>query len=189
MFSGAEIKLMETKLMPEIVEACKLMEKARAWLAEDMSTNWGGLAPKLLGIMDSRLVMHIHGFEKKVTTRRPYPSLDAIAQEFVRNVQRAGGDLANSPWKLPPAAPAASAQTAPQNTIAEYPAGGSLDIGQVKSVVSFGLGATVELKNEAGSRTFFHIAKVEPHAVTLIAADSSTKILTPRELVDLYKAT
>ena len=50
----------------------------------------------------------------------------------------------------------------------------------------FDLGSTVQLK--AGGPVF-HIAKVEGRDVTLIAADSSTTIVTPGELVDLYKVT
>ena len=66
---------------------------------------------------------------------------------------------------------AASAQT-----IVEFAADGSLDVGQLKSVYGFDSDSTVQLK--AGGPVF-RIAKVEGRDVTLIAADSSTKILTP----------
>ena len=67
------------------------------------------VAQKLIGHMDARLVVHVHGFAKKAKTRVQHSSLEAIAHDLVREVQRAGGDVAKSPWKLPEAAPAASA--------------------------------------------------------------------------------
>ena len=187
MFSSTDVKAMETK-MSEILKATALMEKAREWLGPAMQAV-PALSQKLIGDMDVRLVMHVHGFAKKVKTRVQYPSLEAIAHEFVREVGKNGGDLSTSPWKLPAAPPAASAQKEPgsinTDTIARFAADGSLDVGQLKSVFGFELGITVQLKEKGG--TVHHIAKVESRAVTLIAGDSSKKILTPGELVDLYK--
>ena len=144
--------------MPQIMEATAIMEKARSWFADDL---------KIMGNMDVRLVMHIHGFAKKVETRKQYPSLKAIAQDLVRDVQLAGGNISASPWKVPADAPTAPAQpdasstrtAASAQTIVEFAADGSLDIGQLKSVFGFELGSTVQLKT--GSGTVFHIAKLE----------------------------
>ena len=60
MFTNADVKLMETGLNPQIIEACKIMDMARAWLGSDLQT-----MPALTGDMDVRLVMHVHGFAKK----------------------------------------------------------------------------------------------------------------------------
>ena len=38
LFTSADVKLMETKLNPQIMEACKLMDKARTWLGSDLRT-------------------------------------------------------------------------------------------------------------------------------------------------------
>ena len=64
MFTGADIKLMEVKLMPQILQAATLMEKARAWLGTDMQIH-PAVTQKLIGNMDIRLVMHAHGLGKK----------------------------------------------------------------------------------------------------------------------------
>ena len=134
---------METKDMSQIMAATAIMEKARAWFADDLQ-NMEAIAQKLLGNMDVRLVMHIHGFAKKVKTRKQYPSLEAIAQDLVRDVQLAGGNISAAPWKVPsdataaPAQPDASTQQGASNrtaasaqTIAEFAADGSLDVGQL----------------------------------------------------------
>ena len=63
MFTNADVKLMETSLTPQILEACNLMEKARAWLGPDLEA-MPALTQKLVGDMDVRLVMHVHGFAK-----------------------------------------------------------------------------------------------------------------------------
>ena len=64
MFTSADVKLMETKLMPQILEAVALMNKARAWFGADMVLQ-PALTAKLIGEMDVRFVMHVHGFAKK----------------------------------------------------------------------------------------------------------------------------
>ena len=189
LFTGADIKLMETKLNPAIMEACKLMEKARTWLGSDLHS-MPALTHRIMGDMDVRLVMHVHGFTKKVKTRKQYPSLEAIAQEFAKDVQDAGADLKDCPWKLPAAASApeaaASAQMAQQSTLLTFGADGSLDIGQLKNVFGMELGKTVTLKKDSNG-IVFHIAKVEGHTITLVGADNGKTTVTAGELVDLYK--
>ena len=64
MFTNADVKLMETRLNPQIMEACKLMDKARAWLGSDLHT-MPALTHRIMGDMDVRLVMHVHGFANK----------------------------------------------------------------------------------------------------------------------------
>ena len=64
MFTSADVKLMETKLLPQITESCKLMEKARAWLGSDLQS-LPALTQKLMGDMDVRRVMHVHGFAQE----------------------------------------------------------------------------------------------------------------------------
>lgn len=65
MFCMADVKLMETKLLPKITEACGFMDKARKWIGTDVFARPGPLH-KIMGDMDVRLVMHVHGFAKKV---------------------------------------------------------------------------------------------------------------------------
>ena len=114
MFTTSHIEQMETSLNPQIMEACELMEQARAWLGPDIYFH-PGLKQKLLSDMDVRLVMHVHGFATRINSRRLYPHLKAIAQQFAEDVQDAGGDLTNCPWKLPTAEPApGTAASAPK---------------------------------------------------------------------------
>ena len=72
MFANADVKLMETKLNPQIMEACKLMEKGRAWLGSDLQTQ-PALTQKLMGGMDVRLAMHVHGFATKSKNQETVP--------------------------------------------------------------------------------------------------------------------
>ena len=191
MFTNADIKLMETKLNPQIMEACKLMEQARAWFGSDMRS-MPALTLRILGDMDVRLVMHVHGFAKKVKTRKQHPDLEAIAHEFAKDVQDHGGDLKDCPWKLPTAASApetaASAQPLAQpSTILTFGADGSLSIGQLKKIFGMELGTTVALKKDPKCINVLHIVKVEGHTITLLGADSINITVTAGELVDLYK--
>ena len=92
MFTSLDIKYMETRDMPQILKATAIMEQARAWFADDLE-NMEALSQKLLGTMDVRFVMYIHGFARKVKTRKQYTSLEGIAQDLVRDVQVAGGNI------------------------------------------------------------------------------------------------
>ena len=111
MFTAADVKLMETRLNPEIMAASALMDKARQWLGPDLQS-LPALTQKLMGDMEVRLVMHVHGFAKRVQTQKQYPSLEAIVQKFAKDVKDAGGDLSDCPWKLPEDASAESAPSA-----------------------------------------------------------------------------
>ena len=162
---------METKLNPQIIEACKLMEKARTWLGSDLHS-MPALPHRIMGDMDVRLVMHVHGFTKKVKTRKQYPSLEAIAQDFAKDVQDAGGDLKDCPWKLPTAAsaPATAASAQPlaqRSTVLTFGADGALDIGQLKNVFGMELGKAVTLKKDSDN-IVLHIARVDGHTITLV---------------------
>ena len=64
MFTANDVKQMENRLNPQIMEACKLLDKARAWFESDMQSQ-PALTQRLMGDMDVRLVMHVHGFAKK----------------------------------------------------------------------------------------------------------------------------
>ena len=189
MFTSAHVKQMETSLLPQITEACKIMDKAREWLGPDLLRR-PYLAHKLMGDMDDRLVMHVHGFEKNAGTL--YPSLEAIVQQFVKDVLDAGGDSEGCPWNLPTDASAAAASAASaqplgeQSTILEFDADGSLDLGQLKSVFGMEVGTTVALKTDSKCNVS-HIAKVDGRTITLVGADSSTIAVTGGELVDLCK--
>ena len=83
MFTGADTKLMETKLMPQIKEATALMDKARAWFGSDMCS-MPALTQRIMGDLDVRLVMHVHGFAEKVKTRKQHSHLEAIAHQFAQ---------------------------------------------------------------------------------------------------------
>ena len=66
MFTSADVKLMETRLNPKLVEACTFMAQARAWLRPNIdSLPWIG---RIIDVMDVRCVMHVHGFAKKLKT-------------------------------------------------------------------------------------------------------------------------
>ena len=188
MFTSADVKNMETRLNPQIMEACKLMDMARAWLGSDLQT-MPALTQRIMGDMDVRLVMHVHGFAKKVKTRKHYPSLEAIAHDFVKEVKAAGGDLKDCPWELPTdAAPETAASAQPldkQSTILTFAADGSLDTRQLKDVFGMELGTTVALKSDKQGNAL-HISKIEGPTITLMGAGDDKVTVTAGELVDLY---
>ena len=183
MFTFADVKQMETKLMPQIMAATAMMEKARAWFGSDMECQVA-LTAKILGDMDVRLVMHIHGFAKKIKTRTQFASIEAIGQQLAQEVKEAGGDLSKCPWKLPSAVPAQPAKK--EDAILAFAADGSLDPGQLKDVFGMELGTTVVLKVK-GDHPVYHIANIQGPEVTLIDSGNITKMTTTGELVDLYK--
>ena len=186
MFAGADVKLMETKLNPQIMEATGLMDKARAWLGSDTQSR-PALTQKLIGDMDVRLVMHAHGFAKKVKTRKQYHSLEAIAQDLANEVRDAGGNASNSPWEPPAAesAPAASAQVDKQNTITQLVSDGSLDIGQFKKDFGMELGTFVARRAVTKKRNVSVIVKIEGQTITLASPRARTITVTAGELVAL----
>ena len=65
MFTGSDIKLMETTLQPKIKEATELMDKARAWYVSDMQSQ-PAVAQRITGDFEVRLVMHVTGLSKKL---------------------------------------------------------------------------------------------------------------------------
>ena len=65
MFTSADVKQMETSLLPQITAACQIMDKAKAWLGPGAMQALPALTQKLMGDMDVRLVMHVHGFAKR----------------------------------------------------------------------------------------------------------------------------
>ena len=173
MFTGADVGLMEGNMKSQIIVATALMEQARQWVGSDIQ-KLPVLTQRLLGDMDVRLVMHVHGFAKRVRTRKQYPSLEAIAQDFAKDVEDVGGDLSHCPWELPAAESAPSAASAQPlgkvNSIVEFGADGSLDIAQLQSVFGMELGTTVALKTGT-SGDVWHIAKVDGQTITLVSAD------------------
>ena len=54
-------------------------QQARQWFGSDIQ-RLPALPQRLLGDMDGRFVVHVHGFDKRVKTREKRPSLEAIAQ-------------------------------------------------------------------------------------------------------------
>ena len=134
------------------------------------------MTSRILGDMEVRLVMHVHRFAKKVKTRTQFASLVAIGQQLVFDVEQAGGNISRSPWN--PVNSHATAESA-------KPAA-KVDTDDNINMFGMELGSTVQLKGRMKDRTVYHIGKMEDRAVTLIAADDSTKTVTPGELADLF---
>ena len=105
----------------------------------------------------------------------------------MNDVQAAGGDVSNSPWKLP-AAESAPAEAATSAAIMQFGSDGSFDIGQL-GAFGMELGTAVVLKAETGGNNVCHIAKVDGNTITLVGADGNQVTVTAGELVDLYKVT
>ena len=188
MFTSADVKAMEKRLLPQILEAASLMQKAREWFGKSMQQP---MAAKLCGEMDVRLVMHVHGFAKKVKTRQQFSSLVAICQKLAASVKQAGGDMNNCPWE-PSAAPSAeSAPSAVSAQIIKFGADGNIDIAQIKSVFGFELGSTVQLKPQhapsTGPNTVYHVGLMECDAVEFIAENNTIITVTLGALVDTYR--
>ena len=91
-----DVKNMESIFYPQIMEARQLMEKARKLLGPNLLAQ-PAVAQKLIRDMDVRLVMHVHGLATKIRTRKHYPSLEAIAQQFAKGVQDNCGKLSDCP--------------------------------------------------------------------------------------------
>ena len=184
MFSSTEVKLMETKLLSQIGQANAFLQKARDWFEKDKLEKMA-LVAKLLGTMQVRMVMLVHSFQNKFKTRLQFKSLEEICQQLAASVKHAGGNLKDCPWKRLQAKPAASAQPVRSAHITVNQ-DNFLDIVQLKD---FGmeLGTRVQAKNGKGLSDLakcYHIAKMQEGKATLIAADGTTKTLTPGELVD-----
>ena len=156
---------METKHAEKIKQATALMDKAREWFGSDMSGQ-PALTSNLIGQMDVRLVMFVHGF--KIKTRVAYLSMDAICMDLAKEVRDKGGDMSKCPWKVQNAgAPAASAPK--ESTIVEYRKDGSISRPQLKTVFGMELGTTVTLKHpvETGKDALvYHIGKMDGAIVT-----------------------
>ena len=148
MFTSTDVKQMGGKLNDQIMVAVTLMEQAKTWLGSDLQT-MPAVTQKMLGNMEVTMVMHVHGFLKRVKTRKTFPSLKAIAQDFAQKVKDIGGVMDNCPWELPaaaPAPPAASAQPLGKDkgkAIIEFNADGSLNTGQLARLYGMQLGSTV----------------------------------------------
>ena len=111
-----DIEEMNSTLMPQIIEAVGIMEQARGWLEPSMESP---TTQRIIDELHVSLVMYVHGFQNKLKHgRKQYHSLEEIAQDLVRDVQFAGGNISKAPWKLPPASPAASARLAASAPVA-----------------------------------------------------------------------
>ena len=178
---------METKLLSQILEATTIVETAREWFHMDMDKQ-PVMTSRILGDMEVRLVIHLHRFAKKVKTMTQFASLTAIGQQLAFDVQHAGGNMSRSPWKPHNShATAESARPAAKDSrILKVDTDGNINIGEL-GMLEMALGSTGQLKNRKDSDgTVYHIGKMEARAVILIAADDSTKTVTPGELADLY---
>ena len=131
--------------MPKILEAVAIMQQARTWFGNDIFTN-PAKVQKLLGGLDVKLVMFVHGFQKRVKTRKQYTSMEEIVHDFVRDVRQNGGVLDGCPWELPADKPAASAQQATAVQQAAFAPGGYLDTQQLEDVFGYKLGSRLQLK-------------------------------------------
>ena len=173
-----------------------MSKKARAWFGEDLIKH-PAFSAKLLGDMQVRLVMFVHGF--KVSTRPWFESMEEICIDFAKQVRDLNGDMSKCPWKLTDAAaPAATATDAPKvDAIVEYAPDGSLEKEQLKTLFGMELGTTVTLKVPAQTGVkspVYSITSMEGKSsrvasVVIIGtdADASPRETTVGELVDLYK--
>ena len=96
-------------------------------------------------------------------------------------MENAGGNLKYCPWNPLQAKPAASAQPVRSANI-KFNLDGSLDTVQLKCVFDMELGTRVQAKNEKGlsdPAKCYHIAKMQEGKIIIIAADDTTKTLTP----------
>ena len=140
MFTGQDTKNMETMLLPHIKDAIAMIETARAWLGKAKLIRYPALATILRCRMEVRLVMYIHCLAKKISTIVQFASIEAIGQQLTQEVKDNGGDISESPWKIPPAAPAVSAQPEEKgcgetgNTILEFDADGSMNHKQIQDM-------------------------------------------------------
>ena len=191
LFTSSDTIYMETKLMPQILEATGIVDKARSWLDTDKE-NHTIVTANLLGDMEVRLVMHVHGFAKRVKSRTQFKSLEAIGQQFAFDVEKAGGDMKRSPWKPHNShggAAESANRAAKDSRIPKLDKDRSINSGELSVMFGMDLGSTVQLKDKKNAGgIIYHIDKIEDRAVTLIAnTDSSMKTVTPGELADLYQ--
>ena len=178
MFTKNDIKNMESHLLPDILKAIGILEKVRDWFHMDMVKE-PVMTSRILGDMEVRLVMHVHRFAKKVKTRTQFPSVLAIGQQLVFDVEQAGGNIKLAPWS--PANSHATAESAKPAAKVD-----TVDNGMK-------LGSFVRLKGQK-DLTVHLIQKMETtadndlsdRAVTLVAGDDSKKTVTRAELADLY---
>ena len=117
--------------------------------------------------------MHIHGLTKRANGKQQYASMEAIGQQFVREVQAKGQDISNSPWPLTEAKSAESAQHAMK--VLELGPDGSIDQKQLK-MLGFELDKTIQLKKhergDHGPLSVYHITNIAER-LQLLAADDA----------------
>ena len=107
-------------------------------------------------------------------TRIRFP--DGICQHF-EDVKAIGGNIETSPWPLPTAKTAASAQRTLK--VLEIAPDGSIDQQQLKNVFGMELGKTVQLKkqekDESGPLHVYHITSIAKTITLMAAGENTTK--------------
>ena len=199
MFNSTNVKEMGTSKAAKVAAACVCDDKAREWFGTDLTNN-PAFSAKVLGNMETRLVMFVHNFNVK--SRPKFATMDEICIDFAKEVRDLGGDMTNCPWKfIDASAPVAAAQDTPKvSTIIEYGKDGSIGQLQLKTVFGMELGTTVTLKvpgtgAQAGVKSpVYHIVKMDGPGSQVVSidicgmdVDSIPQTKPVGELVDLYK--
>ena len=188
MFTSTDIKNMETTKLPEIMAAIQLVDKAREWVHRDINNAW---VVTLIGEMEVRLVMHVHGIAKKVKTRTQFKSMLAIAQQLAFDVQQAKGDMKQCPWQPHNSHPTAAASAGPAASvtgIVPLEKDGKMSDGTLKAHYGMALGDNVQLRDKKKDAEVYMIGSIEHGMVNMISTGSdTTKTVSTAELADLYQ--
>ena len=116
----------------------------------------------LTGHRKIRLVMYVHNLTNKVKGNYQYPSLDAIGQQFVREVKHMRGNISDSPCCTGCISPWQS-----DMKILEFAADGSMNHKQIQDMFGMELGTLVQRKKQdkdnSGPLTVYHITSMEGH--------------------------
>ena len=193
LFCSNDMRLMESKHMPKILQATVMIDKAREWFGRSKEEQ-PALTASLIGKMEERLVFFVMGITVK--TRVTYETMEAIGMELAKEVKDKGGDMTECPWKLPKA----KGDQIPKDTIIlEYGSDGSMSASQLKNAFGMELGTTVARKPKVSPKVqgdsaqaapdlIYHIGKIDGPTVTLVGVGENTSqaTVTMGELVDLY---
>ena len=179
----ADVRGAEERLQKQIQEAISMMNIARAWLGKKYIAENPAIAESLLGKMEIRLVMHIHG--KKVKGTFQHASLNAIGRHFVQEVKEIKGNIRNSPR---PDTAAKFVESAQLRNVLEVGPDGSIDHKLLKEMYGFELGSTVMLKKQKrGTPSLvYHITTIDK-TIELVAHNDSKRVVSSGQLVDLFR--
>ena len=180
LLTGADVHAIAEKHKKACIEATKLIRQARRWTASAGMSE--GDIIKVMGDMQVRMVMHIHG--KKVRGRKTYKSLEEIASHLVQDACQVA-DLTRASLPAAPFAALPESQGTPaarEGTSMRSFVSGDLEASSLPAAMK--LGATVCKRGEDDK---FVIKAVDESTATLTDASGAESTVPASQLLDEFQ--